>query len=122
MSIEIVCQNETVLNNKISNDRLQTPVYALYSIPTIVCAAILLTTRKLGIPLPSEPPNVWWGLFDAEWEDIWSVSGYIMRLYRPRPVEELRRPLTLLSKKDVRRWLEQNVQHPSGSQNEMESR
>ena len=113
MSTEIVCQNETVLNNKISNDRLQTPVYALYPVPTIVCAAILLTTRKLGIPLPSEPPNVWWGLFDAEWEDVWSVSGYIMRLYRERQLEERDRVVGLLSKKDVRKWIESNVNSTS---------
>jgi len=88
------------------NDALQTPVYALYTVPTIVSAAILLTVRHLGISLPSEPSNCWWELFDAEWEDVWSVAGYIMRLYRPRDEEEEWRPVGLVHKKDVRRWLE----------------
>ncbi|KAL5490227.1 hypothetical protein ACEPAI_5060 [Sanghuangporus weigelae] len=91
------------------NDALQTPVYALYPVPTIVCAAILLATRHLRISLPSQPPNCWWVLFDAEWEDVWSVAGYIMRLYRQRSVEDSARPMGLLSKKDVRRWLEKHM-------------
>ncbi|KAF8516898.1 cyclin-like protein [Hysterangium stoloniferum] len=88
------------------NDALQTPVYALYPVPTIVSAAILLTSRHLSIPLPSEPPNCWWSLFDAEWDDIWSVSGFIMRLYRDRAPEENIMPMALVTKKDVRKWLE----------------
>jgi len=90
------------------NDALQTPVYALYAVPTIISAAILLTTRHCDIALPSKPPHCWWTLFDAEWEDIWSVSGYIMRLYRPRTLEEQLRPMGMISKKDVRKWLEEN--------------
>jgi cyclin L len=89
--------------------RLQTPVYALYTIPTIVSAAILLTTRHLCISLPSTPPNCWWDLFDAVWEDVWCVCGYIMRLYRDRDVEERMRVVGMVGKKEVRRWLEVNV-------------
>ncbi|KAA1474878.1 cyclin-like protein [Dentipellis sp. KUC8613] len=89
------------------NDALQTPVYALYSVPTIVSAAILLTVRHFSIPLPSTPPNCWWELFDAEWEDVWSVCGYIMRLYRKRTPEEERRVLGMVGKKDVRKWLDE---------------
>jgi cyclin L len=92
-----------------SRRRLQTPVYALYSVPTIVCAAILLATRHLQISLPSEPPTCWWELFDAEWEDVWTVCGYIMRLYRERSAEERSRVVGMLGKKDVRSWLEINV-------------
>ncbi|EKM82819.1 hypothetical protein AGABI1DRAFT_89509 [Agaricus bisporus var. burnettii JB137-S8] len=88
------------------NDAFQTPVYALYQVPTIVCAAILLTVRHLGLSLPSEAPHCWWELFDAAWEDMWSVCGYIMRLYRERGAEERRRVLGLVAKKDVRRWLD----------------
>lgn len=87
---------------------LQTPVYALYGISTIVSAAILLTTRFLGVPLPSKPPNCWWELFDADWEDIWSVCGHVMRLYRPRSVSDQSRVLGMVSKKGVRQWLEAN--------------
>ncbi|KZT11417.1 cyclin-like protein [Laetiporus sulphureus 93-53] len=90
------------------NDAMQTPVYALYSVPTIVSAAILLTTRHLGIPLPSSPSNRWWELFDAEWEDVWSVCGYIMRLYRERSVEERTRVMGMITKKGVRQWLDEN--------------
>ncbi|KAJ6500485.1 cyclin-like protein [Mycena sanguinolenta] len=88
------------------NDALQTPVYALYPIPTIVSAAILLTTRHLHIPLPSTPPNCWWELFDAVWEDVWSVCGHIMRLYRPRTEDERIRVAGMVNKKEVRKWLE----------------
>jgi len=92
------------------NDALQTPVYALYQIPTIVCAAIYLTTRHLQIILPSEPPHCWWELFDADWEDLWSVCGYIMRLYQERSEHERLRVVGMISKKGVRSWLEE---HPS---------
>ncbi|EIN07743.1 cyclin-like protein [Punctularia strigosozonata HHB-11173 SS5] len=91
------------------NDALQTPVYALYSIPTIVSAAILLATRNMGISLPSDPPTCWWELFDAEWEDVWTVCGYVMSLYRERTPEDRRRVVGMLTKKDVRKWLESNA-------------
>ncbi|TFK55198.1 cyclin-like protein [Heliocybe sulcata] len=90
------------------NDALQTPVYALYPVPTIVSAAILLATRHLHIALPSTPPNCWWELFDAEWDDVWSVCGYVMRLYRTRSAEDEERVKGMLTKKDVRRWLEEH--------------
>lgn len=47
-------------------------------------------------------------LFDAEWEDVWSVSGYVMRLYRKRTEEDRKRVVGMVSKKDVRKWLEDN--------------
>lgn len=74
--------------------------------PTIVSAAILLAVRHLDIPLPSMPPDCWWELFDVEWEDIWSVAGHIMRLYRPQSVENRHLIMSLVGKKAVRRWLE----------------
>jgi len=91
------------------NDALQTPVYALYSVPTIVTAAILLTSRHLSIPLPSEPPNCWWVLFDADWDDIWSVAGHVMRLYREKSPEEKMRVMGLVTKREVRKWLEERL-------------
>ncbi|KAJ8487149.1 hypothetical protein ONZ51_g4376 [Trametes cubensis] len=91
----------------------RTPVYALYAVPTIVSAAILLATRHLGIALPSSPECCWWELFDADWEDVWSVAGHIMRLYRERTPDEQARVLSLVSKKGVRLWLEDNTPtHP----------
>ncbi|KAJ7273224.1 cyclin-like protein [Mycena rebaudengoi] len=88
------------------NDALQTPVYSLYPVPTIVSAAILLATRHLHISLPSTPPNCWWELFDAAWEDIWSICGQIMRLYRARSEDDKKRVIGMVNKKDVRKWLE----------------
>jgi len=96
------------------NDALQTPVYALYNVPTIVSAAILLTTRHLNISLPSTPPNCWWELFDVAWEDVWSVCGYIMRLYRVRGDEEQKSVVGMVSKKAVRKWLEDHEVERSG--------
>lgn len=91
-----------------ARSRLQTPAYALYAVPTIVSAAILLAARHLGISLPSTPPNCWWDLFDATWDDVWSVCGQIMRLYRDRTQEERLRVMSLMNKKEVRKWLEEN--------------
>ncbi|KAI0374766.1 cyclin-L1 [Pilatotrama ljubarskyi] len=87
----------------------RTPVYALYAVPTIVSAAILLATRQLAIALPSTPESCWWELFDADWEDVWSVAGYIMRLYRERSPDDQARVLGLVSKKGIRLWLEDNA-------------
>ena len=81
-------------------------MYALYPVPTVVSAAILLTTRELGISLPSSPDNCWWELFDVDWEDLWSVCGHIMRLYRVRTLVERVEIMGLLSKKELRQWLE----------------
>ncbi|KAF9228660.1 cyclin-like protein [Gyrodon lividus] len=90
------------------NDALQTPVYALYAVPTIVSAAIFLAARHLDISLPSTPPNCWWDLFDASWDDVWSVCGHIMRLYRDRTQEDRLRVMSMINKKDLRKWLEEN--------------
>ena len=89
---------------------LQTPVFALYPVPTIVVSAILLAIRHLGLTLPSSPSENWWELFDADWEDMWAVAGYIMRLYRERSLEDKVRPMHLLSKKDVRTWLDRGTE------------
>lgn len=79
-----------------------------------MCAAILLTTRHLDIALPTAPENCWWELFDAEWDDLWSVCGWIMRLYRDRPLEDRMRVMGLVAKKGVRQWLEEH--HPAGGE------
>ena len=84
------------------NDALQTPVYALYPVPTIVSAAILLPSRTLPVPLPKG----WWALFDCEWEDVWTVCGTIMRLYRARELDEGTKVKGMLRKEGVRRYLE----------------
>ena len=101
-----VCRTPVHVNALWSPYRLQTPVYALYAVPTIVSAAIMLATRQLGIAVPSSPEACWWELFDADWEDVWSVAGYIMRLYRERTPEDHARVLSMVTKKGVRAWLE----------------
>ncbi|KAJ4467472.1 cyclin-L1 [Lentinula edodes] len=98
------------------NDALQTPVYALYQVPTIVCAAIYLSTRHLQIALPSQSPHCWWELFDANWEDVWTVCGYIMRLYREHTDDEKVRVVAMISKKGVRNWLEKYALNTQGGQ------
>jgi len=75
-------------------------------VPTIVSAAILLTARHLSLSLPSDPQNCWWDLFDADIEDVWSVCGRIMRLYRERTREEQMKITGMVGKREVRRWLE----------------
>lgn len=87
------------------NDALQTPVYVLYQMPSIVSATILLAARQLEIALPSSSPNCWWELFDASWEDVWSICGYIMRLYRGRDPEDKLLVFRLIHKQDIRKWL-----------------
>ncbi|KAK1218273.1 hypothetical protein PQX77_014646 [Marasmius sp. AFHP31] len=96
------------------NDAMQTPVFSLYQVPTIVSATIYLATRFLKISLPTKSPHCWWELFDAEWEDLWSVCGYIMRLYRERKDEEKRRVVSMITKQGVRKWLEE---HPPEVEN-----
>lgn len=83
---------------RLRRDRLQTAAYVQYQTPTMVSAAILLTVRDVGIGLPSG----WWVLFDAEWEDMWSVCGHIMRLYRRRTPDETRGTIAMVSKQAVR--------------------
>ncbi|CAG8724312.1 149_t:CDS:2, partial [Acaulospora colombiana] len=91
---------------------MQTPVYAIFPVPPIVCAAIFLTIRHLQLPLPSEPtsPIRWWELFDASFDDMWVISGIIMRLYRKRPQVDQQRVVNMLRKEDVRKWLEHHKQ------------
>lgn len=98
-----------------SSPSLQTPVYALYQVPTIVSAVILLTVRHLNISIPSTPPNCWWELFDTSWEDLWSVCGYVMRLYRKRSIEDMNRIIGMINKREVRKWLEANTQNSVSS-------
>jgi hypothetical protein len=62
----------------------------------------------MGVPLPDQP-EPWWELFDAEWTDLWSVAGQIMRLYRIREESDRARVLGLLTKQDVRKWLEDHA-------------
>ena len=79
-------------------------MYALFPFPTLACASIFLSTRLHGVALP----DGWHDLFDAELEDVRSVAGYVMRLYRDRGEEGKSRcvELVLGGKKTVRKFLE----------------
>lgn len=85
---------------------LQTPVYAIFPFPTLACASILLSTREHGVALPEG----WHELFDSDMDDMMSVCGYIVRLYRQRSDADIARwmKLALGGKKAVRKWLEEN--------------
>ncbi|KZS99145.1 hypothetical protein SISNIDRAFT_448003 [Sistotremastrum niveocremeum HHB9708] len=87
------------------NDALQTPCYAIYSIPTVVTAAILLATRHLAIPLPKK----WHEIFDATWDDMWAVAQTIMRLYNKRVKDQMALLRPMLGRHGVRRWLQENT-------------
>ena len=56
--------------------------------------------------MPEDPETPWWGLFDAELEDMTSICGSIQRLYRPRSDAERKLVMSLVSKQAVRKWLE----------------
>ncbi|KAH7096104.1 cyclin-like protein [Auriculariales sp. MPI-PUGE-AT-0066] len=87
------------------NDSLQTPAFAIYPLPTVVCTCIHLAARHLQVALPDD----WWDVFDAEWDDLHTVAGMVMRLYRPRAATERANVEQLISKREVRQWLEQHA-------------
>ena len=58
--------------------RLLSPVYTIHPPHVLACAAILLTTRLLRIPLPKD----WYALVDVEWDDIWGTACWAMRLWK----------------------------------------
>nr|XP_019011439.1 cyclin-dependent protein kinase regulator [Kwoniella pini CBS 10737]OCF50220.1 cyclin-dependent protein kinase regulator [Kwoniella pini CBS 10737] len=110
----------------ILNDMLLTSMYVIHPPHTLACASILLATRLLRIPLPSE----WYILFDAEYDDMWTCCCHVMKLYSDWGLDKLqgsdssgladsderqkgkenrwRRAWVLAqSKKAVRRWLEE---------------
>ncbi|XP_015041435.1 cyclin-L1 [Drosophila pseudoobscura] len=69
------------------NDSLRTDVFMRYTPEAIACACIYLSTRKLNIPLPSNPP--WFGIFRVPMADITDICYRVMELYtRPKPVVE----------------------------------
>lgn len=55
-------------------------------------------------------PVGWHDLFDADLDDMMSVAGYIVRLYRDRSAEDkqLWTKLAVGGKKAVRNWIEDN--------------
>lgn len=66
---------------------MQTPVYALYPIPTIACAALHLAVRHAGIPLPGDTQHK---VVDTPTDD--SVANETEDLHIRRE-QELRRAL-----------------------------
>lgn len=81
------------------NDSLRSDVFVRYQPETIACACIYLTSRKLNIPLPTNPS--WYEIFKVSEEHIIDVCYRIMALYkRPKPnVDQLEEAVDLLRKK-----------------------
>uniref|UniRef100_W8BWR5 Cyclin-L1 n=1 Tax=Ceratitis capitata TaxID=7213 RepID=W8BWR5_CERCA len=61
------------------NDSLRTDVFMRYQPETIACACIYLSARKLGIPLPNNPP--WFGVFCVSEDHIVDICYRITELY-----------------------------------------
>lgn len=62
------------------NDSFRTDVFVRYQPEKIACACIYITARKLGIPLPNNPP--WYVIFKVTEEEITDISYRILALYR----------------------------------------
>jgi len=62
------------------NDSFRTDVFVRYQPEKIACACIYLTARKLGIPLPNNPP--WYGVFKTTEDEIVDICYRILTLYR----------------------------------------
>lgn len=62
------------------NDSFRTDVFVRYSPEKIACACIYLTARKLGIPLPNNPP--WYGVFKTSEKEIIDICYRILALYK----------------------------------------
>lgn len=66
------------------NDSFRSDVFVRYQPETIACGCIYLTSRKLNISLPNNPP--WFDVFKVSEEDLIDVCYRIMELYhRPKP-------------------------------------
>lgn len=80
------------------NDALRTDVFMKFPPETIACACIYLAARKIGLPLPNNPP--WFLLCKVTEEEIREVCVRILQLYRRTKVnpEELEAKVDLLKK------------------------
>ncbi|KAJ7379576.1 Cyclin-L1 [Desmophyllum pertusum] len=80
------CETNTLLAQQawnFMNDSFRTNIFVRYSPETIACACIFLSSRQLGISLPTRPP--WWELFGAKLEDLEEISLTLLSLYtRPK--------------------------------------
>ena len=70
------------------NDALRTDVFVRYSPETIACACIWLAGRKIGIPLPDQPP--WYHIFRITTPDIEYIAAAILKLYERKKVRYLK--------------------------------
>lgn len=61
------------------NDSYRTIIHILYQPNIIACAIIHMTSKSLGIGLPSSPP--WYAVFDSELADIILIEEMILDLY-----------------------------------------
>ncbi|KAL9653915.1 hypothetical protein ABK040_012973 [Willaertia magna] len=62
------------------NDALYSPVLSLTIKPHVIaCAAVYLTSKKLNLKLPENPP--WWLLFDTNLDELNYFEKYLNLLY-----------------------------------------
>ncbi|KAI8902064.1 cyclin [Globomyces pollinis-pini] len=61
------------------HDSLRTISCVLYQPPAIATAVIFLAARDCKVALPENPP--WYGVFDADYEDIELICTLILELY-----------------------------------------
>lgn len=63
----------------LANDSMRTTLCVRLKSEVVACGVIYATTRRLGVPLPEDPP--WWTLFDADEAGIHEVCRVLARLY-----------------------------------------
>ncbi|KAI9034354.1 cyclin-like protein, partial [Hyaloraphidium curvatum] len=80
------CLNDQRAHLLTRRARLRTPISVAYPVHTVACAAIWLAARQIGIALPTVPP--WWQVFDAELEDLETISLILLDLYARRVPED----------------------------------
>lgn len=84
MYLQVLCFEKNQMMMQMAwnfmNDSLRTDVFVRYQPETIACACIYLTARKLGVPLPNNPP--WYGIFKVAEDEIMDVCYRVYELYR----------------------------------------
>eukprot|EP00249_Psilotum_nudum_P024661 c29251_g3_i1 orf=118-1482(+) len=67
----------------LANDSLRTVLCVTFPSNVIACGVIYAAARRIGVPLPENPP--WWHLFDADFHQIEEVCKILSDLYRQPP-------------------------------------
>jgi hypothetical protein len=68
----------------LANDSLRIPICVRYRTLTIACACIFLAARRVGFPMPEDPP--WWDVLGTPLADMETIAVDIQSLYAlPKP-------------------------------------